>query len=83
MDKGNLIEKHVIDFVHKLRVDNNLKQSDIAKILKVGPSFIGNVENSNNPAKYNLKHIALLAAHFDLSPRLFLPEEQRTKRKHS
>lgn len=78
MDKGNLIEKHVIDFVHKLRVDNRLKQSDIAKILHVGPSFIGNVENRNNPAKYNLKHIALLAEYFDLSPRLFLPEHQKS-----
>ncbi|MGX5687405.1 helix-turn-helix domain-containing protein [Arcticibacter tournemirensis] len=68
------IEQHVIDFVRSLRKDRNLRQEDIAYILDVKASFIGNVETSSHPAKYNLKHINKLADHFGLSPKDFLPE---------
>jgi len=76
-DKGKLdpIEQYVIDFVRKLRVDRELRQEDIAYLLGTKPSFIGNVESLSHPAKYNLKHINLLADHFGLSPRDFLPEK--------
>lgn len=67
------IEQHVIDFVRKLRADKKLRQEDIAYIIGVKASFIGNVENLSNPAKYNLKHINIFADHFGLSPRDFLP----------
>lgn len=67
-------EQYVIDFVYKLRIEKKLRQEDIAYILNVKPSFIGNVENKKNRAKYNLKHINTLADHFGLSPRDFLPE---------
>lgn len=68
-------EQYVIDFVYKLRIEKKLRQEDIAYILNVKPSFIGNVENKKNRAKYNLKHINILADHFGLSPRDFLPEK--------
>lgn len=71
--KLDLIEQHVIDFVRKLRADKKLRQEDIAYIIGVKASFIGNVENSGNPAKYNLKHINVFADHFGLSPKDFLP----------
>jgi transcriptional regulator with XRE-family HTH domain len=67
------IEQHVIDTVIKLRLEKKLKQKDIAEILQVSLSFIGNVENPNNPAKYNLNHISQLAEFFELSPHQFLP----------
>lgn len=69
------IEQYIIDFVRKVRVENKLRQQDIAEILNTSTSFIGNVENFQNPAKYNLKHINLLAHYFNLSPRDFLPEK--------
>jgi transcriptional regulator with XRE-family HTH domain len=69
------IEQYVIDVVSKLRRDNNLRQSDLGFILEVSPSFIGNVENYKNPAKYNLKHVGLLAHYFKLSPKFFVPEK--------
>ncbi len=69
------IEQYVIDFVRKVRVENKLRQQDIAEILNTSTSFIGNVENFQNPAKYNLKHINLLANYFNISPRAFLPEK--------
>jgi transcriptional regulator with XRE-family HTH domain len=68
------IEQHVIDIVRKLRRNKRLRQQDLAKILNTSSSFIGNVENMHNPAKYNLKHIRRLAEHFELSPKFFLPE---------
>lgn len=68
------IEQHVIDFVRKLRRNKRMRQQDLASILNTSSSFIGNVENGRNPAKYNLKHISKLAEHFNLSPRFFLPE---------
>lgn len=71
--KLDLIEQHVIDFVRKLRADRKLRQEDIAFIIGVKASFIGNVENLSNPAKYNLKHINVFADHFGLSPKDFLP----------
>jgi len=71
--KLDLIEQHVVDFVRKLRTDKKLRQEDIAYIIGVKASFIGNVENSGNPAKYNLKHINVFADHFGLSPKDFLP----------
>lgn len=68
------IEQHVIDFVRIIRVKNKLRQQDIAAILNTSTSFIGNVENFQNPAKYNLKHINMLANYFNISPKSFLPE---------
>jgi len=77
--KLDLIEQHVIDFVRKLRADKQLRQEDIAYIIGVKASFIGNVENLGNPAKYNLKHINIFADHFGLSPKDFLPDAALTK----
>ncbi|WP_158800131.1 helix-turn-helix domain-containing protein [Pedobacter sp. L105] len=67
------IELFVINAISKFRREKQLSQKELGIILHVSASFIGNVENGNNAAKYNLKHIALLAAHFKLSPRFFMP----------
>lgn len=69
------IEQHVIDFVVKLRHDKKLSQQDIATVLDVDRSFVTNIESGTKRAKYNLNHINLLADHFGLSPREFLPEK--------
>jgi len=75
------IEQHVIDIVRKLRRNKRLRQQDLARILNTSSSFIGNVENVHNPAKYNLKHISRLADYFELSPRFFLPEYSLSEKK--
>jgi transcriptional regulator with XRE-family HTH domain len=69
------IDQFVIDYVYRLRIENGLRQEDIANILNVKSSFIGNIENKNSRAKYNLKHINLLAEYFEISPKNFLPEK--------
>ena len=69
------IEQYVIDYVFKLRNEKGLSQEGIATILHVKRTFITNVENPKNRAKYNLAHIDKLADHFGLSPRQFLPNK--------
>lgn len=69
------IEQYVIDFVVILRKKHRLTQADIGTIIGVGRTFITNVENLEERAKYNINHINLLADHFGMSPRDFLPEK--------
>lgn len=73
------IEQYVIDLVFKLRRERNLSQKDISVILGVKKSFIGNVENPKSIAKYNLKHINLLAHYFGISPQYFVPLRSTVK----
>ena len=68
------IERYIIDFVYKLRIEKNLSQDDIATIIGVKQPFIASIENPNTRAKYNINHINLLADHLGMSPRNFLPE---------
>ena len=75
LSKLQPIEQYTIDIVIKLRRDRRLTQQNIAAILNTSASFVGNVENRFNPAKYNLKHINLLAEYFNMSPRDFLPDQ--------
>jgi len=72
--KPDPIEQYVIEKVRKLREEKNLRQRDIAEILNITASFVGNVENTRNPAKYNLKHIGMLCKFFRVPPSYFLPE---------
>lgn len=66
------LEQKLINVIFKMRKARGLTQSDIAKILQVSTSFVGNVENVNNPAKYNLRHMELVASHFKIEPHLLL-----------
>ena len=68
-------EQSVIDFVVKLRNRKNLTQQDIATILHVERTFITSVESKNSRAKYNLNHLNMIADHFGMSPKDFLPEK--------
>jgi transcriptional regulator with XRE-family HTH domain len=74
-DQENIspIEQYVIDFIRDLRNDKGLTQDGLASILRVGKSFISNVESLNHRAKYNLNHINILADYYDIRPGDFLP----------
>lgn len=69
------IEQHVIDYVKELRTIKELSQEEIGSIIGKSKAFIGNIESTKNRAKYNLTHINVLADHFNISPRDFLPEK--------
>lgn len=71
----SLIDQYVIDFVRKLRDNNNLSQEEIGNIIGVTRTYITNVESTKHAAKYNLSHINLLADYFNLSPKDFLPNK--------
>lgn len=67
-------ELSVIDKVRERRIVLKLSQDDLAMFLDADRSFIGQVESPNNPAKYNLNHLNILAKEMNCSPKDFLPE---------
>jgi len=69
------IDKYVIDKVKEKRVEKGYSQKELAFQLNVSIGFIGDIENPNYRAKYNLTHINELAKIFDCSPQDFLPEK--------
>ncbi|WP_414656174.1 helix-turn-helix domain-containing protein [Flavobacterium sp.] len=69
------IELFVIEKVKEKREQFNLSQSELAVKLDVSNGFIGQVESTKYPAKYNLNHLNKLSKIFDCSPKEFLPEK--------
>ena len=75
LQKKSGIELYVIQKVKEKREYAGLTQADLAFKLDVSLGFIGQVESSNYPAKYNLNHLNKLAEIFSCSPKDFLPRE--------
>jgi transcriptional regulator with XRE-family HTH domain len=69
------IEQYIIDSVKEIRTSKNISQAELARLLDVSEGFIGNVENKNYRAKYNLNHLNELARIFNCSPKDFMPEK--------
>lgn len=69
------IEQYVIDFVRDKRNSIGMSQQKLALELGVSKSFISSVESKNYPAKYNIRHLNVLATVFNCSPKDFLPEK--------
>ena len=69
------IEAYVINKVKERREALNITQSELALELNVSDGFIGQVESSRFPAKYNLNHLNKLAIIFNCSVKDFIPEE--------
>lgn len=68
------LEQYVIDFVRDKRNSIGMSQQKLAFELGVSKSFISSVESKNYPAKYNIRHLNILARIFGCSPRDFLPQ---------
>ena len=75
MGSNVAIEKYVIEAVKKKRLENNISQAQLARMLDVSEGFIGNIENQAYRDKYNLKHINELAKIFKCSPKDLLPDK--------
>lgn len=69
------IEQYIIDTVREKRMERGMSQRELAYSLGLSVGFIGDIENPNFRAKYNLNHINELAKIFDCSPKDFLPEQ--------
>ena len=65
--KKSNIELYVIQSIKDRREQEGLTQADLAFKLDVSLGFIGQVESSNYPAKYNLNHLNKLAEIFNCS----------------
>jgi len=73
--KGKItLDQYVINVATELRKSRNLSQREVAEAIRVTGAFVGNVENIKNSAKYNIRHINLLALYFNVSPRYFFPD---------
>lgn len=77
--KKSEIELYVISKARALRVSAKLTQSELAFRLGVSNGFVGQVESSNSPSKYNLNHVDKLAEIFECSPKDFLPVDKINK----
>jgi transcriptional regulator with XRE-family HTH domain len=75
MANHSTIEQFVIDKVKEKRLKLNISQAELARLMDVSEGFIGNIENPQYRAKYNLNHINELAKIFKCSPKYFLPKE--------
>ncbi|UKJ07084.1 helix-turn-helix domain-containing protein [Solitalea lacus] len=75
--KNNIdpIEQYVIDAVRERRELLKISQAELARQLNYSEGFIGNIENPKYRAKYNLKHLNMIAKILKCSPRDFLPVE--------
>lgn len=69
------IELFVIKKVKEMREHVNMSQSELATKLDVSNGFIGQVESSKFPSKYNLNHLNQLAVIFKCSVKDFLPDK--------
>jgi transcriptional regulator with XRE-family HTH domain len=67
-------ELYVIGKVRDKRMALKLSQDDLAMFLDADRSFIGQIESPNNPAKYHLNHLNILARELNCSPKDFLPD---------
>jgi transcriptional regulator with XRE-family HTH domain len=68
------IDLYIISQVHKMRIEKDFTQEELAVHLNVSTGFIGHVESPNFRAKYNVVHLNELAKLFKCSPKDFFPE---------
>ncbi|MBS1511012.1 MAG: helix-turn-helix transcriptional regulator [Bacteroidetes bacterium] len=73
-NKKTDIEQYVINRIKEIRIEKGFSQEDIASALDFTRGFIGQIESPNNPAKYNLNHLNILAKELNCSPKDFLPD---------
>lgn len=69
------IDLYVINKVREMRMHKNLSQSELAAELNVSNGFVGQVESSRSPTKYNLYQLNQLAILFSCSIKDFIPDE--------
>ena len=67
------IAQYVIDKVREKRLAQKMSQATLAYCLGVSRGFIGDVENPNQRAKYNLNHINELSIIFNCPFSDFFP----------
>jgi len=75
MGKASEIEQFVIDKVREIRLLKNFGQKQLSIHMGLNGKFVGNVESTKTPDKYNLNHLNKIAEILDCSMRDFFPEK--------
>ena len=68
------IDQYVIDKARELRVKKGMSQLDLSISMGLAEGTIAKIENPTQAAKYNLRHINLLAHALACSPKDFFPD---------
>jgi transcriptional regulator with XRE-family HTH domain len=69
------IDLYVINKVREMRVPKHLSQVKLSILIGLTEGAIGKIENPKERAKYNIRHLNLLAKALKCSPRDLLPEK--------
>ncbi|WP_426329066.1 helix-turn-helix domain-containing protein [Pedobacter sp. R-06] len=75
MGKASEIEQFVIDKVREIRLLKNVSQKQLSVLMGLNGKFVGNVESTKTPDKYNLNHLNKIAEIFECSIKDFFPEK--------
>lgn len=67
----------VINRIRKLRIDNNMSQTELAYVIEVSNGQIGNIESSKFQHKYTLKHLYVLSRYFNVPINFLLTGEMK------
>ncbi len=68
------IEQYVINRVKEIRASKGISQAKLAHMIDLSVGFVGNVENPNHIAKWNLNHLNRISKELDVPFREFFPE---------
>jgi transcriptional regulator with XRE-family HTH domain len=68
------IEKYIISKIKEIRKQRKISQEKLSILIGYSEGFIGNIENPNQPERYNIKHLNEIAKVLGCSPKDFWPE---------
>jgi|SRR6185312_221765 len=69
------IDLYLINKVRELRVPQDLSQVKLSILMGLAEGAIGKIENPKERAKYNIRHLNLLAKALKCSPKDLMPEK--------
>lgn len=75
MSEISKIEQFVIDKVRELRIKAGISQVNLSIEIGLSSKFVGNVESSKTPDKYNLNHLNKIAEILKCSIKDFFPDQ--------
>jgi len=78
MSEISKIEQFVIDRVRELRMNAGISQVKLSADMELNTKFVGNVESSKTPDKYNLNHLNKIATILNCSIKDFFPDKPIT-----
>lgn len=72
------LDQFVIDKARELRVKKGFSQLDLSIAMGLAEGAVAKIENPSQGAKYNIRHINLLAKSLGCSPKDFFPDHPLT-----